>query len=959
MSITPQTASEVLDEIERLEQGITRTLQEIDQKFSTCQTIVTSKILPSIDLYGEASRDVWNHARLWLNFFKAASTSTATSGVATRRAAASSLRASKLASTAQQPVDIQQDAEEIASTIHDKRAAPEHRHDTNDNYNRRESVALFASGMLDVEGSPLGSMPSTPTPHNRDRNQRLDLSAPTRIQWPGNQPASTTPSRPRHQHTTGNDDQGSTTPRVTARDRPMTFSPYTTQAPSSSTAPSTSGVGSKPTSGVAATLSPSRHQNLRAPRRGSFLELDVDQDYQDVVTPPSTLQFSIPESRLAVTPRSVIAKSKVDRILMKDGLVIPQPIFVRDDEENAALDKGHHRTLSSEQNIGSSRKRNLDGDLLSSDRNQFQSKERLLASPRKMASVQDFLGVSDIGSSPPSQTNKVSEGVNDENEEEEEDESDSDGRQSPSRRLMAQIQSQTEQERDPQSQDPLMALVTPPDLRTSVLDYGTRTSIPYRQHTLTSTSLAASKPTTQSFTRSGSSLPVLGNGPVLTTTPLDVVASTNPISSTVSISAPSAPAPTTTNASIRSTVDAIFKESFNSGFAATSGGATLQPTTSTSANNSRRQTMAAAVPVSYTTLPLTNSRNIRNSIGSGLLRSSIRSSVPDTSDRPTTVPGNSRLSLLGSSAFSKRTPHSGGSTLQTNGANNTTSSSTPPTTASQPAFSELKTTTPGSIPPSPAHRGLTRPQGHSLGSVGRPSLGRLSLGAFDRTGVPVTTPPNREHTHDSQFDTHLAPASASSSTFFSDDHHTQFRTPSDRLPPPAPRLGYHSDTLMTQSSLGLNHYGFASGGEGFDDFDRTRTTLASMGGGSSGTRTRDMDLTVGASNAAAIVAAAAATAVNGFQSTANPSHRPSGVTATVSLATMLTTQTEGDNDDEDEDDDDDGEMSRSPCPPGRTFFGANTDLRSVAQAASATSLGSESGSGLFRRPSGAWDSSRR
>lgn len=848
--------------------------------------------------------------------------------------------------------------EEQASTTHDKRAAPEHRHDTNDNYNRRESVALFASGMLDVEGSPLGSMPSTPTPHSRDRNQRLDLSAPTHIQWPGNQPASTTPSRPRYQHTTGNDDQGSTTPRVTARDRPMNFSPYTTQASSSSTAPSTSRVGSKPTSGVVATLSPSRHQNLRATRRGSFVELDVDQDYQDVVTPPSTLQFSIPESRLAATPRSVIAKSKVDRILMKDGLVIPQPIFVRDDEENAALDKGHHRTSSSEQNIGSSRKRNLDGDLLSSDRNQFQSKERLLASPRKMASVQDFLGVSDIGSSPPSQTNKVSEGVHDEDEEGGEDESDSDGRQSPSRRLMAQIQSQTEQERDPQSQDPLMALVTPPDLRTSVLDYGTRTSIPYRQHTLASTSLAASKPVTQPFTRSGSSLSVLGNGPVLTTTPLDVLTSTNPISSTVSISAPPAPAPTTTNASIRSSVDAIFKESFNSGFASTSGGVTLQPTTSASANNSRRQTMAAAVPVSYTTLPLTNSRNIRNSIGPGLLRSSIRSSAPDTSDRPTTVPGNSRLSLLGSSAFSKRTPHSGGSTLQTTAANNTTSS-TPPTTSSQPAFSGLKTTTPGSIPPSPARRGLTRPHGHSLGSVGRPSLGRLSLGAFDRTGVPVTTPPNREHTHDSQFDTHLAPASASSSTFFSDDHHAQFRTPFDRQPPPAPRLGYHSDTLMTQSSLGLNHDGFASGGEGFDDFDRTRTTLASIGGGSSGTRTRDMDLTVGASNAAAIVAAAAS-AANGFQPTVNPSRRPPGVTATVSLATILTTQTEGDNDDEDEDDDEDeGEMSRSPCPPGRTFYGANTDLRSVAQAASSTSLGSESGSGLFRRPSGAWDSSRR
>lgn len=846
--------------------------------------------------------------------------------------------------------------EAVTSTTHDRRAQ-EHRHD--DNHNRRESVALFASGMLDVEGSPLGSMPSTPTPHNRDRNQKPDLTAPTRIQWPETQP-STTPTRPRYQHTTESIDQGSTTPRVTARDRPMTFSPYTSSQAPTSIAPSTAGA-TKPTSGVTSTLSP-RHQNLRATRKGSFLELDVDQDYQDVVTPPSTLQFSIPESRLATTPRSVIAKSRVDRILMKDGLVIPQPIFVREDEE--ALETGHRRNSSSEQNIGSSRKRNLDGELLSSDQSQFQSKERLLASPRKMASVQDFLGISGIGSVNPSRSQPAEslQGAND--EEEEEEESDSDGRQSPSRRLMAQIQSQTEQEGDPRSQDPLMALVTPPDLRTSVLDYGTRTSIPYRQVTVAS-SLAASKATAQPPTRSGSSVLTQRNGPVLTTTPLDIFPpATLSTSSTLSISAPPAPAPieTTSNASIRSTVDAIFKESFNSGFAATSGGATLQPPSSTNLNSSvRRQTIAAPVPVSYTTLPLTNSRNIRNSIGPGLLRSSVRSSAPDTSDRSsTTVPGNSRLSLLGSSAF-RRTLYPGtGSSSQTTGANNATSS-TPSTTASQPALP--KTTTPGSIPPSPARgRGLTRPQGHSMGSVGRPSLGRLSLGAFDRAGVPVTTPPNREHTHDSQLDTHLAPASASSSTFYSDEHHTQFRTPSDRHPPPAPRLGYHSDTLMTQSSLGLNHDGFASGAE-FDDFDRTRTTLASMGG-SSGTRTRDMDLTVGASNAAAIVASVA---TNGFQP-ANPSHRSSGVTATVSLSNILTTQAERDDEEDEDDEDETGDMSRSPCPPGRTFR-ANTDLRSVAQAASSTSLGSESlfrpstegnFNGAYKRASsGPWDPSRR
>ncbi|KAF9582119.1 DASH complex subunit ask1 [Lunasporangiospora selenospora] len=80
-SIASLSTANVLDEIERLEQSITRALQEIDQSFSDCHSIVSSKILPQIDRYAESSREVWEHARLWLNFFEAASsTSTSQNG---------------------------------------------------------------------------------------------------------------------------------------------------------------------------------------------------------------------------------------------------------------------------------------------------------------------------------------------------------------------------------------------------------------------------------------------------------------------------------------------------------------------------------------------------------------------------------------------------------------------------------------------------------------------------------------------------------------------------------------------------------------------------------------------------------------------------------------------------------------------------------------------------------------
>ncbi|CAM1511384.1 Fc.00g088970.m01.CDS01 [Cosmosporella sp. VM-42] len=59
------------EELERLEQSITLTLQEIDRNFSKSHRIVTTSILPLVEAYGEHSRAVWEASKFWKQFFEA------------------------------------------------------------------------------------------------------------------------------------------------------------------------------------------------------------------------------------------------------------------------------------------------------------------------------------------------------------------------------------------------------------------------------------------------------------------------------------------------------------------------------------------------------------------------------------------------------------------------------------------------------------------------------------------------------------------------------------------------------------------------------------------------------------------------------------------------------------------------------------------------------------------------
>ncbi|KAI1748208.1 DASH complex subunit Ask1-domain-containing protein [Xylaria castorea] len=59
------------EELERLEQSITLTLQEIDHNFSKAHRIVTTNVLPLVEQYGEHSKNVWEASKFWKQFFEA------------------------------------------------------------------------------------------------------------------------------------------------------------------------------------------------------------------------------------------------------------------------------------------------------------------------------------------------------------------------------------------------------------------------------------------------------------------------------------------------------------------------------------------------------------------------------------------------------------------------------------------------------------------------------------------------------------------------------------------------------------------------------------------------------------------------------------------------------------------------------------------------------------------------
>ncbi|KAI4180016.1 MAG: hypothetical protein LQ346_007081 [Caloplaca aetnensis] len=69
--MAPQRNLTLTEELEKLEQSITLTLQEIDHNFSRAHRIVTTSILPVVEQYAEHSKNVWESSKFWKQFFEA------------------------------------------------------------------------------------------------------------------------------------------------------------------------------------------------------------------------------------------------------------------------------------------------------------------------------------------------------------------------------------------------------------------------------------------------------------------------------------------------------------------------------------------------------------------------------------------------------------------------------------------------------------------------------------------------------------------------------------------------------------------------------------------------------------------------------------------------------------------------------------------------------------------------
>ncbi|RFU35605.1 hypothetical protein B7463_g662, partial [Scytalidium lignicola] len=80
---TTSRSLSLTEELEKLEQSITLTLQEIDHNFSRAHRIVTTSILPIVEQYAEHSTAVWEGSKFWKQFFEA-SANVSLSGVEER-----------------------------------------------------------------------------------------------------------------------------------------------------------------------------------------------------------------------------------------------------------------------------------------------------------------------------------------------------------------------------------------------------------------------------------------------------------------------------------------------------------------------------------------------------------------------------------------------------------------------------------------------------------------------------------------------------------------------------------------------------------------------------------------------------------------------------------------------------------------------------------------------------------
>ncbi|KAI4229094.1 MAG: hypothetical protein L6R36_001156 [Xanthoria steineri] len=415
-SMAPPRNLTLTEELEKLEQSITLTLQEIDHNFSRAHRIVTTSILPVVEQYAEHSKDVWESSKFWKQFFEA-SANVSLSGyeeppehdeTVTEDASATTPSASSYASPSQFRDDNDESMhpqthsrehyqdDSALSTTPPEQSTPRPR--SKSHQERQPSIAAFSSPYETLKREINGNqpsqddstLPSTPrhlfqsqpdsspfmpastarlhrTPKDDpllhrilDKNWRLQATPHTTTRAP--KPGSTTlpyrtgrkPAQSNLHETPAAADKGKSNPQ-SIKDDELDSSPA---IPAPELHSEIFGTPARRTRvpGVSV-LTPARgkrtpgqkgagkgYEEGKAPNERSQKEIwassDSDDDEDDMeggMSPPKTMQFHIPQSRLLRTPaREASKKIVADLLLTAGGNVTDDP----EDESPSVVKRG-------------------------------------------------------------------------------------------------------------------------------------------------------------------------------------------------------------------------------------------------------------------------------------------------------------------------------------------------------------------------------------------------------------------------------------------------------------------------------------------------------------------------------------------------------------------------------------------------------------------------------------------
>ena len=385
------------EELERLEQQITLTLQEIDSNFSKAHRIVTSSLLPIVEQYGRHSNDVWESSKFWKQFFEASANVSLSgyeeaalddqdathSGLDETTTQLETPQSERQASHGYQ-ADEEEDSYTIESPtqvtgVHSTPKLPPSNGKTRANQHRSSSGKPTSSAFhspsprkytgrnpLAISHSSAG--PSTPKPfasntqhlfdsspfqpesaprptpnpdtvlHRNvlDKNYRVQATPHSQRKRPTSysRPTTTTPGTATRTQRQPWDDSPGSSPEITAPQlRSELFSPAKTRPPQQQSyrhepQPLTPGISvltpAKPNS-HAATRITSTGRPLSSPPSASnrtsrlFAADSSDEDDSFVMSPPKTMQFHVPQSRLLQTPAREASRKIVEDLLMTAG----------------------------------------------------------------------------------------------------------------------------------------------------------------------------------------------------------------------------------------------------------------------------------------------------------------------------------------------------------------------------------------------------------------------------------------------------------------------------------------------------------------------------------------------------------------------------------------------------------------------------------------------------------------